>query len=108
MFKNAPEKPRFDVRDDVGEEASFFDGRVNHDVWDTAGIFLKVHHGQNSSETPVTEDVPRGRVAPSLLAALDAALYAPARVFTGLFADDRGFDAVTATRLGYDVARARA
>ena len=108
VFLRDASKPGFDVSDDRGEEAGFFNARVPHDVFDDAGIFLKVHHGQNSSETPVTEDVPRGHVSPPLLAILDrvADLYAPHRLFTGIFADRRGYDAVSDVTLAYDVDRA--
>ena len=74
---------------------------------DDRGIFLKIHHGQNASETPVTEDLPAGRV-PAHLAALAskyAPLYAADRVFAGMFADARGYDAVADVALGYDTGR---
>ena len=75
---------------------------------DDRGIFLKIHHGQNASETPVTEDLPANRVPAALaaLAAKYAALYAADRVFAGMFADTRGYDAVEAVALGYDPAAA--
>ena len=86
VFTNLPDRPGFDVNDDMGEEASFFNARVPHDVRDDAGIFLKIHHGQNSSETPVTEDVPKSKVSPALLTLLHthAHLYAPQNMFLSL------------------------
>lgn len=107
VFTNRPRAPGFDIREDRGEEGSFFDGRVVHDVRDSAGIFLKIHHGQNSSETPVTADLAAARIPRALLDGLDVALYARDVVFTGAHADDRTFDPVSATTLGYDVGRAR-
>jgi len=73
-------------------------------VADDRGIFLKIHHGQNASETPVTEDLSANRVPAELvaLAAKYAPLYAADRVFAGMFADTRGYDAVADVALGYD------
>ena len=86
-----------------GEEGPFFNGRVFHDVFDDRGVFAKIHHGQNASSTPVTEDVPESRVPRDLrdLVRRHAPLYARDKVFTGAFADKRG-DLVAEVQLGHD------